>query len=66
MLACQDLHLCGPNHLHYITTSTYRRARVFESERFKRRFVSTWTQLPGEHGFRIMGYVLMPNFHVLL
>jgi REP element-mobilizing transposase RayT len=60
-------HFYGLNHLHYITTSTYRRARVFDSERFKRRFVSTWAELRGELGFRIVGYVLMPeHFHVLL
>jgi putative transposase len=65
--ACQDRHLCGLNHLHYITTSTYRRARVFDSERFKRRFVSTWAELRDELGFRIRGYVLMPeHFYVLL
>jgi putative transposase len=55
------------NHLHYITTSTYRRARVFDSERFKGRFVSIWAELRDELGFRIVGYVLMPeHFHVLL
>jgi REP element-mobilizing transposase RayT len=63
----QQRHFYGLNHLHYITTSTYRRARVFDSERFKRRFVSTWAELRGELGFRIVGYVLMPeHFHVLL
>ena len=63
----QQLHFYGLNHLHYITTSTYRRARVFDSERFKRRFVGTWAELRGQLGFRIMGYVLMPeHFHVLL
>ena len=41
----QQRHFYGLNHLHYITTSTYRRARVFDSERFKRRFVSTWAEL---------------------
>jgi hypothetical protein len=54
----QQRHFYSLNHLHYITTSTYRRARVFDSERFKRRFVSTWTELRGELGFRIVGYVL--------
>ncbi len=63
----QQRHFYGLNHLYYITTSTYRRARVFDSERFKRRFVSTWAELRGELGFRIVGYVLMPeHFHVLL
>jgi REP element-mobilizing transposase RayT len=60
-------HFYGLNHLHYITTSTYRRARVFDSERFNRKFISTWEELRGELGFRIVGHVLMPeHFHVLL
>jgi hypothetical protein len=29
-------HFYGLNQLHYITTSTYRRARLFDSQRFKR------------------------------
>ena len=57
----------GQNHLHYLTTSTYRRARVFDSERFKRHFIATLTDLRAELGFRIIGYVLMPeHFHLLL
>jgi hypothetical protein len=36
MSACQGRHLYGLNHLHYITTSTYRRAQVLDSERFQR------------------------------
>ncbi len=57
----------GENHLHFLTTSTYRRARIFDSERFKRHFVATLAELRGELGFRIAGYVLMPeHFHLLL
>lgn len=50
------------NHLHYLTTSTYRRARVFDSERFKRQFIATLRGLRTELGFRIVGYVLMPDY----
>jgi putative transposase len=57
----------GENHLHYLTASTYRRTWVFDSERFRGQFVSTLAELRGELGFRILGYVLMPeHFHVLL
>jgi REP-associated tyrosine transposase len=57
----------GGNHLHYLTTSTYRRARVFDSERFKRQFVATLASLRADLGFRIIGYVLMPeHFHLLV
>jgi putative transposase len=60
-------HFYGLNHVHYITTSTYRRARLFDSERFKRRFVAAWQDLHEELRFRIIGYVLMPeHFHILL
>lgn len=55
------------NDFHYLTASTYRRARVFDSERFKRQFVSTLAELRTELGFRILGYVLMPeHFHLLI
>ena len=60
-------HYYGLNHLHYLTTSTYRRARVFDSERFKRKFTSVLDDLRGELGFRVIGYVLMPEHcHLLL
>lgn len=60
-------HYYRPNHLHYLTASTYRRARVFESERFRRHFVQTLDQLRACLGFKIVGYVLMPeHFHLLI
>lgn len=55
------------NHLHYLTTSTYRRTRIFDSERLQRHFVATLAALRAELGFRIVGYVLMPeHFHLLV
>jgi len=57
----------GENHLHFLTTSTYRRARVFDTERFKLEFVATLVKLRAELGFRLPGYVLMPeHFHLLV
>jgi REP element-mobilizing transposase RayT len=57
----------GEGHLPYLTTRTCRRARVFDSERSKRRFVTTLSPLRAEWGFRIVGYVLMPEpFHLLI
>jgi hypothetical protein len=32
-------HYYGLNHLHYLTGSTYRRARLFDSERFRNQWV---------------------------
>ena len=57
----------GENDLHFLTTSTYRRTQIFNSERFKREFVATLAELRAELGFRLFGYVLMPeHFHLLL
>ena len=54
-------HYYGLNHLHYLTNSTYRRARLFDSERFRKQWVATFGELRGELKFRILGYVLMPE-----
>ncbi|HEV2350592.1 MAG TPA: transposase [Terriglobia bacterium] len=60
-------HFYGLNHLHYLTRSTYGRARRFDSERFKRRWVRTLDEWRSELGFKIVGYVLMPeHFHLLI
>ena len=50
-----------------MTTSTYRRTQIFNSELFKREFVATLAELRAELGFRLLGYVLMPeHFHLLI
>ena len=60
-------HYYGLNHLHFLTRSTYRRVRLFDSDRFRQRWVKTLEELRCELGFRIIGYVLMPeHFHLLL
>jgi putative transposase len=60
-------HFYGLNHLHYLTTSTYRRARLFDAESLKRHLVGTLAELRWELGFRIVGYVLMPeHLHLLI
>ena len=57
----------GANHLHFITASTYRRARLFDSERFRCEFTATLEELRAELDFKVTGYVLMPDhFHLLL
>jgi len=56
-----------PGQLQFITTSTYRRAKLFESDRFRRDFVEVLQQLRQEMGFRLIGWVLMPeHFHLLI
>jgi len=54
-------HYYDLNHLHFLTASTYRRARIFDSDRFKGYFTQTLNDLRGELGFRIIGYVLIPQ-----
>jgi putative transposase len=60
-------HFYGQNHYYYITKNIYRRARVFDSERFKGNFVQTLGDLRSELGFKLFGYVLMPEHcHLLI
>jgi putative transposase len=60
-------HYYGLNHLHYLTASTYRRARLFDSERFRKHFIQTLDELRSDLDFKILGYVLMPeHFHLLV
>jgi putative transposase len=60
-------HFYGQNDLHYLTANIYRRARIFDSDRFKLNFVQTLHDLRTELGFKIVGYVLMPEHcHLLI
>jgi REP element-mobilizing transposase RayT len=60
-------HYNGLNHLHYLTANIYRRARIFDSDRFKLRFIRTLDDLRAELVFRIIGWVLMPEHcHLLI
>ena len=60
-------HFYGQGHYHYLTANTYRRARIFDSDRFKRKFVQTLDDLRTELGFKIFAYVLMPEHcHLLI
>ena len=56
-----------PGQLQFITTSTYRRSRLFTCQRFSWIFVETLRQLRQEIGFLLIGWVLMPeHFHLLI
>ena len=60
-------HYYGGNRLHYLTANLYRRARIFDSDRFRRKFTQTLADLRAELGFRIIGYALMPEHcHLLI
>jgi putative transposase len=57
----------GEGHYHYLTENIYRRARIFDSDRFRRKFVQTLDDLRTELGFKIFAYVLMPEHcHLLI
>jgi putative transposase len=57
----------APGDLQFLTSSTYRRAKLFESDRFRRSFVEVVGQLRIEMGFLLIGWVLMPDhFHLLI
>ncbi|HEV2177961.1 MAG TPA: transposase [Terriglobia bacterium] len=57
----------GQNDIHFITTSTYHRARLFDAELFRSLFAQTLGQVRDSLGFRLLGYVVMPeHFHLLL
>ncbi len=57
----------SPGQLQFITTSTYRRAPLFDSDRFRRCFVETLAGVRRETNFLLIGWVLMPDhFHLLL
>jgi REP element-mobilizing transposase RayT len=44
-------HYYGLNHLHFLTSNIYTRARIFDSERFKLKFVRTSDDLRAELSF---------------
>ena len=54
-------HYFGAHHLHHLTKNTYRRVRVFDSDRFKLNFTRTLDDLRGDLGFKTIGYVLIPQ-----
>ena len=62
-------HYYGLNHLHYLTANIYRRARIFDSDRFKPKFIRTLDDVRAELSFRIIGYVLirrLTDCHLLI
>jgi len=57
----------SPGQLQFITTSTYRRAPIFLSERLCHGFVQRLEEVRQEMKFLLLGWVLMPDhFHLLL
>jgi len=55
----------GLGHLHFLTFSCYRRLPYLGTQRARNLFVEELARVRREYGFRLIGYVLMPN-HVYL
>jgi putative transposase len=57
----------APGQLQFITSSPYRRTKLFESHRFRSDFVAALRELREETGFLLIGWLLMPeHFHLLI
>ena len=55
----------GRGDLHFLTFSCYQRRELLAAERAKNLFVRELARVRREYGFRLVGYVVMPN-HVHL
>lgn len=61
------LRIYGQGHLHFITFSCYRRLPLLESKRSRDVFVRELGRARTEFGFRLIGYVVMPeHVHLLI
>ena len=59
--------LYGRGHLHFITFSCYRRLPLLKSPHARDVFVRELAQLRERMGFRLIGYVVMPeHVHLLI
>ncbi|MGH9687971.1 MAG: REP-associated tyrosine transposase [Candidatus Acidiferrales bacterium] len=57
----------GQGHLHFITFSCYRRLPLLRSARARHVFVRTLDRVRREYGFKLVGYVVMPeHVHLLI
>ena len=59
----------APGQLQFITSSVYRRRKLFDSHRVRCEFVETLRRLRQETGFLLIGWVLirrLTDFHLLI
>jgi len=57
----------GQGHLHFITFSCYRRLPLLRSARARNEFVRCPDRARKEYGFKLVGYVVMPeHVHLLI
>ena len=58
---------CGAHHLHFITTSRYRRLPFLRTARSRDTFLTILEQTRERYRFVVVGYVVMPEqIHLLL
>lgn len=56
-----------PNNVHFVTTSCYNRLPLFNSEDTKAIFVQSVIRVRNKYGFKLFGYVIMPeHVHILI
>jgi len=59
--------LYGQGDLHFVTFSCYRRKPLLGTVRAQDRFVNVLDEVRRRHGFRLVGYVVMPeHVHLLI
>ncbi len=57
----------SPGELQFITSSVYRRRKLFDSHRLRTDFAEALRQYRQEAGFLLIGWLLMPeHFHLLI
>jgi putative transposase len=57
----------GKGHLHFVTCSCYGRRRYLDTPRLRNLFLAFLEQAREVYGFRVVGYVVMPeHFHLLM
>ncbi|MCU1311721.1 MAG: transposase IS200-family protein [Candidatus Angelobacter sp.] len=57
----------GQQHLHFITFSCYRRLPILGTARRRTAFLKTLEEVRISYGFKVVGYVVMPeHVHLLL
>src|SRR5579883_363041 len=57
----------GRGDLHFVTFSCYRRRPLLGSQRARNGFVKILNEVRKRHGFRLIGYVVMPeHVHLLM
>ena len=56
-----------PNNIHFVTTSCYNRLPLFNSDDTKTIFAQSVIHIRNKYGFKLFGYVIMPeHVHILI